>query len=146
MLPRVLPISGGRLSAGVGRRGVGREAAAPRWSATRQHAAAFPPLETSAHSFLYQDVRLFRLHIQPFISLYTTLTCSPVSHFLIFLSETVSALSSRARPAAAPLLVEQKNDLISPLSVSAASSPFSRTDHYTQRPHFHLSVRANARL
>lgn len=39
------------------------------------------PLETSAHSFLYQDALIYRLRIQPFISLYPTLTCSPLSLF-----------------------------------------------------------------
>lgn len=74
------------------------------------------PLETSAHSFLYQDALIYRLHIQPFISLYPTITCAPLSLSLslIFLSKTDPALSSRAWPAAAALLKEQRNDLISP--------------------------------
>lgn len=58
------------------------------------------PLETSAHSSLYQDALIYRLHIQPFISLYPTLTCSPLSlsPVLIFLSKTDPALGSQAWP------------------------------------------------
>lgn len=72
------------------------------------------PLETSSHSFLYQDALTYRLHIQPFISLYPTRACSPLPLFLIFLSKTDPALSSRAWPSAPALLKERRNDLISP--------------------------------
>lgn len=75
------------------------------------------PLGTSAHSSLHQDALIYRLHIQPFISLYPashSLLSLSLSLFLIFLSKTDPTLSSRAWPAAVPLLKEQRNDLISP--------------------------------
>lgn len=72
------------------------------------------PLGTSAHNFLHQDALIYRLHIQPFISLYPALSRFSLSLFLIFLSKTDPTLSSRAWLAAVPLLKEQRNDLISP--------------------------------
>lgn len=49
------------------------------------------PLETSAHSFLYQDALIYRLHIQPFISLY------PHSHLLPSLSLFNFPFKNRSR-------------------------------------------------
>lgn len=116
---RFLPISmeRGRLSAGRAWCGAGREAVQRQWSATRQFTSACPirdirtQLSASGcshlpppHPAIYLSLPRFSLAPLPL----------SLSLFLIFLSKTDPTLSSRAWPAAVPLLKEQRNDLISP--------------------------------
>lgn len=113
---RFLPISmeGGCLSAGRAWCGVGRKAQCKRGGQLPDSSHQPTPLGTSAHSSVHQDALIYRLHIQPFISLSSSPTLTLFSLFLIFLSKTDPTLSSQAWLAAMPLLKEQRNDLISP--------------------------------
>lgn len=105
MLHRFLPISGaGRGWCGVGSRG-GQLA-----DSTHQ---PYPIRDIRTQLSVSGCSHLLPAHPAIYLSL-PPLSLAPLSLFLIFLSKTDPALSSRAWPAAAALLKEQRNDLISP--------------------------------
>lgn len=111
---RFLPISmeRGCLSAARAWCRVGRKASCNHGGQLPDSSHQLTPLGTSAHSSLHQDALIYRLHIQSFISLSSSLL-SLFSLFLIFFSKPDPTLSSQAWLAAVSLLKEQRNDLIS---------------------------------
>lgn len=71
------------------------------------------PLGTSAHSAVHQDALIYRLHIQPFISLSPLILLSRSLSLFNFPLKNRSHIKQPSMAAAVPLLKEQRNDLIS---------------------------------
>lgn len=92
--------------------GLGRKAQSNRGGQLPDSSHQPTPLGTSAHSSLHQDALIYRLHIQPFISL-SSPSLSSLSLFN-FPLQNRSHIKQPSMAAAMLLLKEQRNDLISP--------------------------------
>lgn len=80
------------------------------------------------------------------LSLFTLRShAAPLPLFLIFPSKTDPTLSSRAWPAAVPLLEERRNDLISPPPLSLWPPRAAHTQIITRRGLIFISLRGHTR-